>query len=365
MSGVLFLGCQKPEEKADTKQENKNETKKVEAVPVEMASVGLGDIEAVIQSTANLEAEENVKVYARTTNPVIELLVEEGDLVKKGQVLVRLENRVQKIQVEKSQAQLEKAKRDYERQKELFAKEFITQQVFNDADHELKQAELNLRNARLDLEYTEVIAPISGTVTARLVNLGDQVNVNQHLFDIVDFNSLVARVYLPEKNLASLHVGQVVRLGSASFPGKAFAGSVLRIAPTVDSSTGTVKVTIKVEDTSVLRPGMFVDVVLVLDVHTGVVLIPKRALVYDSDQIFVFRILPGDEEETQVERLLVNPVLSDKFNVEPGGQLRQGDRIVIAGQTGLKDKALVKVLTQADLDPASLKKPTDAEVVSQ
>ena len=341
-----LTGCEM--ELGKKKEEKEKGPKPEEAVPVEVTTLERGMIESVLQATANLEAEEEVKVYSRASNPVIELLVEEGDRVEKDQVLLRLLNETQKIQVDKTVARLEKARKDHKRQEDLYKKELITQQAFNDASYDLKQAELDHATSVQDLEYTEVRAPINGTITQRMVKLGDMVNVNQHLFDIVDFNSLVARVYLPEKNLVALAVGQPARIAVQALRDQAFRGSILRIAPTVDAGTGTVKVTVKVDELGPLRPGMFVDVQLVLDVHPSALLVPKRALVYDSDQIFVFRIFDDEEGKTRAERLLVNPVLMDKSNVEPGEGLNEGDRIVIAGQTGLKDKALISILNSPE-----------------
>lgn len=350
---LLAAGCQVAE-KTDAENSEKEEEKKEEAVPVEVAEVARGRIEAIIQATANLEAEESVKIYGRTTNPVKQLLVEEGDQVEKDQVLLRLINDTQTIQVQKAETELEKAQKDFDRQKDLYEKDLITQQAYTDADFNLTQAKLRLDESRQDLAYTEVRAPISGTITERLVKLGDMVNINQHLFDIVDFESLVARVYLPEKNLVSLQVGLPSRIGVKALGDQAFPGEVLRIAPTVDAGTGTVKVTIKVNETGPLRPGMFVDVALVLDVHEDSLLIPKRALVYDSDQIFIFRIKENEAGEERVERVLLQPVLQDKDNVKPGPEISPGDRIVIAGQTGLKDHALVKVLNSGTADQAAV-----------
>ena len=346
----LFVGCNvehsKDKEKKDQTQ------KKEEAVPIRIAKMTRGNIEALIQSSANLEAEAEVKVYSRTTNLVQQLLVEEGDRVKKDQVLLRLEDTTQKIQLDKAKAALTKSRVDYARTEDLYKKELITLQEYNNASFDLKQAELDLRTAEEELNYTVIKAPISGTITMRLVMLGDQVNVNQHLFDIVDFASLIARVYLPEKNLAGLRIGQPARVKVQALGNRVFKGSILRIAPTVDAGTGTVKVTVAVSETESLRPGMFVEVNLVLDTHEQVVLIPKRALIYDSDQVFVYRVKPSNGGETRVERILLEPVLMDKDNVEPGPQIAEGDLIVIEGQTGLKDNALVKLLEE----------PTDEKV---
>ena len=89
----------------------------------------------------------------------------------------------------------------------MFKQQLISEQVYNDATYELDQLKISIEDAERELSYTEVRAPIAGTITARMVNLGDQVQINQHLFDIVDFDSIVARVFVPERHLDQLRRG--------------------------------------------------------------------------------------------------------------------------------------------------------------
>jgi membrane fusion protein (multidrug efflux system) len=179
-----------------------------------------------------------------------------------------------------------------------------------------------------------------------MVNLGDQVQINQELFEIIDFDSIVARVFVPEKHLAELRTGLPARISAQTAGGDRYSGRVKRIAPVVDPRSGTVKVTVDVGDQAGLRPGMYVDVDLVTATHADAVLVPKRALVYDSDQIFVYRLV----EENRVERVFIEPRLTDKHYVEPVAGLGSGDRIVVAGQAGLKEGALVSLPGEVDED---------------
>jgi membrane fusion protein (multidrug efflux system) len=216
----------------------------------------------------------------------------------------------------------------------------IPEQTFNESTYELEQLELAHEEARRALSYTEVRAPIAGTVTRRLVGVGDHVTINQHLFDLVDFDSIVARVHVPEKELARLAVGQPVRVAAPALGGREFAGRVERLSPVVDPQTGTIKVTIDVPPQQGIRPGMYVDVALVTAVHPEALLVPKKALVYDADQLFVFRLQPDGK---RVERLRLVPRLEDRAHVEPAGGLAPGDKVVVAGQAGLKDGAVVRL----------------------
>lgn len=312
-----------------------------EAVPVEVAAVERGHIESVLRFSSNLEAERDVQVFAQAPRIVEKLLVEEGDQVRAGQQLVKLQDDVQRTALAKVASQLEKAQRELARQKKLYEQDLISEQTYNEADYEVDQLLLAREDAERELAYTSVEAPISGVVTERMVNLGDYVTVNQPLFEVVDFDSIVARIFVPEKDLPRLRKGQPARVRADALGDRVFSGSVDRIAPAVDPGTGTVKVTVAIPRQEGLRPGMYVEVQLVAETKDDALLVPKRALVYENDQIFVFRL--GGETERNVDRVRLVPRMEDAMFVEPAGGFAEGDLIVTAGQSGLKDGALVSL----------------------
>ena len=316
-----------------------------EAVPVEVVDLARGPIETVLRFSTNLEAENDVQVVSRASRQLQmrQLLVEEGAEVSRGQLLLRLENAELRTALERIEVQLAKARREYERQTNLYGQQLISEQAYNDATYELEQLELSLQDAQRELGYTEVRAPISGTVTERHVGVGDQVSANQMLFRIVDFDSIVARVYVPEKDLWRVRPGLEARLYAEADRSVERLGAVQRVAPQVDPRSGTVKVTIAIPRGAGLLPGMYVSVELITAVNSEAILVPKRALIYDAEQIYVFRLAGED----RVERLLVEARLEDRDHIEPAGQLAAGDRVVVAGQAGLKDGSLVRLIDAA------------------
>ncbi len=357
---ILSLGCtdkgQALESDDDTKDSEvakkkdgdgeDSEKPEEELPPVEVVSLERGAIEAVLRFSTNLEAESEVQVFSQAARLVTQLKVEEGDLVRKDQVLVRLQDEEQKSELARIESQLKKARREFQRQENLFAQKLVSEQVINDAAYEVEQLELGLDDATRNLGYTEVRAPIAGTITGRHVNHGDHITVNQHLFDLIDFDSIVARVYVPEKELVRLRAGQAARLFSASIGAEARQGEVVRIAPIVDPSSGTVKVTVGIPRNQGLLPGMYVEVELVTDTREDALLVPKRAVDYDQNQAFLYRL----RDDMTAERLRVEVLLEDRENILPaagtataGGELAVGDRIVVAGQAGLKDGAKVRL----------------------
>ena len=315
------------------------EERKEEAVPVEVAALSRGPIESVLRLSSHLEAEREVQVFAEAPRRVTRLLVEEGDPVQKGQVLLQLQDEEQRSAVAKAEIALSESRRNFQRTKELHEQKLVTEELFTQARYTVERNEIALGDARRELGYTQVRAPIAGMVTERKVNLGDHVTLNQQLFRIVDFDSIVARIYVPEKDLPRLAKGQPARLRADSLGGERFRGAIDRLSPVVDPGTGTIKVTVATPRQKGLRPGMYVEVELVTAVHDDALLVPKRALVYDNDQAYVFRL----KEERRVERLRVTPQLEDAEHVEPEGGLSAGDQLVVAGQAGLKDGGLVRL----------------------
>ncbi len=313
-------------------------------VPVEVVTVGRGPIREALRFSANLEAEVSVQVLSRAAGHVRSLLVEEGKVVKKGQVLLRLESEEQRSALARVTIELEHAERLYQKQKQLFQKGGISEQDVESGEFEVKRLRIAKNDAARALRYTVVKAPVGGTITQRLVNLGDFVNPSQPLFQIVDFDSIVARVFVPEKEMAKLRKDLSARIVAQATGEVLREGAVDRVAPVVDPKSGTIKVTIAIPDTEGLRPGMFVDVELETDEHPDAVLLPRRAVVYDNDVPYAFRLVDGNK----VQRVQVESVLESRDHIEPAKGFAAGDKVVVAGQVGLRDKALVapKLVTE-------------------
>jgi len=314
--------------------------KKIDAVPVEVTTLERGPIEQILRFSTHLEAERAVEVRAEAARKIVQLLAEEGDRVGRGQPLARLEDDQQKVAVERAESQVAQAQRERDRLAKLFDERMISEQEMAQASFELEQKQLVLADARRELTYTVIRAPIAGTLTGRHVRVGDTVALNQHLFDIVDFDSLVALVYVPEKDLGQVAPEQPARLAPPAEPDRTFSGRIDRVAPVVDPRSGTVKVTVRVPFEEGLRPGMFLEVELVTAIEPDALLVPKKALVPDGTRLAVWKLADGET----VERVWIDPVLEDRMRVTVAEGLAAGDRVVVAGQAGLKPGARVELV---------------------
>ena len=317
-----------------------------EAIPVAALPMFRGPIESVLRFSTNIEAESRVDVLSEAERHVTDLLVEEGDKVRAGETLLLLEDEAQRTALKRVESQLARSRLEFERQERLFEQDLISDQAYNQARYDTEQLELALEDAERELSYATVMAPISGVVTERVVNVGDHVETHAKLFEIVDFDSIVARVFVPERQLPGLFVGQPARVLAQSLDGSRQA-RVERISPVVDPRSGTVKVTLDIPGNQGLLPGMYVEVDLVAAVEDDALLAPKRALVYDQEQVFVFRVAEG-AEGPRAERLLVSILIESEDVVQLAGDLAEGQRLIVAGQAGLKDGARVRLLDPAE-----------------
>lgn len=241
----------------------------------------------------------------------------------------------------------------------LYNQSLISESEYRNAKFALNQAQLRSDNARRELEYTEVRAPIGGTVTLRTVKVGDSVNTGTPIFEIIDLDSTVAIIYVPEQFIPNLKPSMEARMISSTLGDEVFEGYVKRIAPVVDAKFGAIKVVIGVKNLGALRPGMWVDVELVLETKEDALLIPKQSIVYDNDQTFAFKMHTDTNGVKRAVRQLVVPENADKDHIEPIDGFAVGDKIVVAGQSGLKDDSPIREL--GDLEATNA--PPAASVV--
>ncbi len=357
LGGLLFCGCdsEDAEKNAEAAEIAKLAAKPViRPVLVDLESAKRGKIEQLLERSSALIAEGQVRVLARTANPATELLVEKGDKVAKNQVLLRLENDRQQVDYDQAASQLTKANIELGRQKLLYDQDLISESAMQDAQFAVDQADLRAKNAKRNLDFTEVRAPIGGVITSRTVKVGDSVHPGNPIFEIINLDSTVAIIHVPEQYLPKLKPDMPARLISSTYNNQVFDGYVKRVSPIVEARAGTIEVVVGIRELGALRPGMWVDVELVLETKDNALLIPKRSIVYDNDQIFAFKQITDTNGVKRAKRFLVEALNTDKEHIEPKSNFEVGDRVVVAGQIGLKDNQPIREVGQ----PKTIPDPT-------
>jgi membrane fusion protein (multidrug efflux system) len=253
-----------------------------EAVPVEVAKAARRSIAASYTGTAPLEARAESQVVAKTSGVALQVLAEVGQPVRAGQVLVRFDSARAALQAAQSEAQLRKLEANYKRSQQLFAQQLVSANDLDQLRYDVENIRAVNRLAKLELSYANVTAPISGVIAERSIKTGNFVQINTPIFRIVDTARLEAVLNVPERELATLKAGLPVQLSVDALPGKPFQGRVDRVAPVIDSGSGTFRVICAFDGGGLLQPGMFGRIRIDYDQRADAPVIPRNALLDDE-----------------------------------------------------------------------------------
>lgn len=340
LAGVFLLSaCGAGKESAEEEEEEETPP-----VPVEVSQPVRGDIYAVYSGTAPIEAFAEADVIAKVDGEIRELLVEEGDEVTKDQVLARLDGDRLRLELNESQARLRKLQRDFERNQELKEKGLISEGDFEKIQYDLEALQASYNLASLELDYTQIRAPIDGVVSERYVRLGNTINVGEPLFRVTSLDPLVTYLHVPEREYRQLSPGQPVAIDIDALSGQRTIADVTRVSPIVDPDTGTFKITVEISDEERrIKPGMFARLSIVYDRHANALQVPRSAIVEDAGESSVFVV-----EDNIAIRKFVETGFSEKGMIEITAGLSDDDKVITVGQVGLKADASVTVINAAD-----------------
>ncbi len=352
---VLWVSAQPADDKSESEAAEQNSTEAVEqdaeneaeteedeevAVPVEVAEVTTGAITSYISATANLVAEDQVKVLSEAEGRVERLLVEEGDMVSKGQVLAVLVQDEAKITLSKVELKASNAKAALDRAEGTRNQGLISAEAYDKLQMEYDVARQEVAEAEWLLAKTVIRTPFSACVTERFITQGQHLRPGDELFTVADYDPLVARIYLPESDVIELEEGREVRIALAANAELTFAGRIRQIAPVVDTATGTVKVTVEaVKPPTGVRPGAFVSIGIVREQHPTALLLPRESVIRELRAAHVFI----SEDGTAVKKA-VELGLEEGDLVEVISGVAAGDNVVVAGQGALDDGQKIKTL---------------------
>ncbi|MEE7559301.1 efflux RND transporter periplasmic adaptor subunit, partial [Xanthomonas sp. Kuri4-2] len=332
---LLTVGCSS----GDAAGAGAKKEEKAEAVPVEVARASRRAVAASYTGTAALEARAESQVVAKTSGVALAVLVEEGQKVAAGQPLVRLDPDRARLAVAQSEAQLRKLENSYRRASQLVSQQLVSAADVDQLKFDLENVRAQYRLASLELSYATVVAPIAGVIASRSIKTGNFVQINTPIFRIVDDSQLEATLNVPERELATLKAGQPVTLLADALPGQRFAGRVDRVAPVVDSGSGTFRVVCSFgEDAQALQPGMFGRIRIDYDQRADALVVPRLALLDDGEPA-VYRVRAG-----QVARVAVKLGYAEGAWVEIRDGLAEGDQVVTAGKVALRDGSAVQVI---------------------
>jgi len=328
-----------PARKAGDAERERNRLSSIEKAPVETAVVARGPISAFLSFNTTLETEAMVDIYPQTTGQVEALHVEEGRIVKAGEALLKIEDSEMRLDADESRGNYEQLKRNFTRTEDLFQRKLINRQDYETQAYQLEQARLRFERATLRHAYTTVRAPFDGVISTREAQVGARVATGTKLFSMVKLDEVVAKVFVPGRYLPIVAINQNAIVTSEFLPDRVFKGWVKRISPVIDPKSGTFKVTVGVrgDRPAELPPGLFVSVRVITNTHDQAVLIPKRAVVYEGGERYIFTV----KNDVATKRKL-QIGFEDPQHVEAVAGIEPGTEVIVVGQNGLKDGAQVR-----------------------
>ncbi len=308
------------------------------AVAVETAMVTSGPVREEVSAVGTLRSNESVVVRPEISGRISRLEFDEGKPVRKGQMLVALDDSVYAAELQQAKANLALQSSNYERTVELARDNFVSANAKDQALNNLRVAEASLALAQARLAKTQILAPFSGIIGIRQVSVGDYVKEGQDLATLEDISSLKIDFRIPELFLTNLRRGQGIEVQTDAFPGKTFAALLDAIDPLVDQNGRSLVLRGRLKNTEgALRPGMFVRTRLIIAERPSALTIPEEALVPVGTSQYVFRVDGG-----KVERVKVDTGVRRTGRVEIVNGLSQGDVVVTAGQIKLRDGVAVR-----------------------
>lgn len=328
-------------------------------IPVQAAKAHRADISDYFETTTRVVAERHVEVVAEGMGQCTSVHVEEGDTVKKGEVLAELNREEMEAGLEQARVNVQQTRYQMQKAKEQFEKGILSSFEAENARFMHEQAAAGLKLQEVRIKNQTITAPIDGVVTRRNLQPGQMVAGGVPAFSIVDPASYILPISPPEKQLPHLSVGQQARVTIDSDEGREMLATVRRINPSVDPLSGTVKVTLDFSeaDRAFLRESAFARVRLVLDTHANAILVPKDVIIEENARryLMVINEVPGENGEATklvADRVEIQTGLEDKNHMEVISGIDDNSRFVTLGHQTLKAGSQVSI-TSTDEELAS------------
>ena len=309
---------------------------------VEVARVELVKLTDDTQAVGSLRSRRGVVLRPEVSGRITQLNFTDGQRVKKGQLLVQLDDQLPLAQVQQSLAELSIAQANQKRNQELVAQNFISQRSLDESAANLQVAQAKLALSQATAARLKIVAPFDGTVGIRLVNVGDYLKDGADIVNLEDIEAVFVDFRLPERFQSKVRTGQTAMLDIDALPGRKYKAQVQAIDPLIDANGRSVGVRGCIDNRQLqLRPGMFARVNAVFGERENAKVIPEEAIIPQGGKQFVIKLLPGPTEKTRTaKRVEVKVGLRRPGKVEILEGLEPGDTVVTAGQQRLQKDGL-------------------------
>jgi membrane fusion protein (multidrug efflux system) len=299
------------------------------------------------QAVGSLRSRQSVVLRPEVSGRVTQLNFRDGDRVRRGQLLVQLDDQLPLAQLQQAQAELSIAQANHKRNQELVAQGFISQRSVDESSANLQVSQAKLALARATAARLRIVAPFDGIAGIRNISVGDYLKDGADIVNIEDMDAIFVDFRLPERFQTKIQRGQTAYVDLDALPGRKYAAVVQAIDPLVDANGRSVGIRACIDNRHLqLRPGMFARITAVFGERDDARVIPEEAIVPQGGKQFVIRLIDGPDQDTRIaQRVEVKVGIRRPGRVEILEGLQPGDLVVTAGQQRVqKDGMPVRII---------------------
>jgi membrane fusion protein (multidrug efflux system) len=314
---------------------------------VEVAKVETLTLVDETQAVGSLRSSQGVMLRPEVGGRVKQIFFNDGQRVRKGQVMVQFEDQLPQAQLSQAKAELSIAEANHKRNQELVAQNFISKRSLDESGAALEVSRAKLALADATLQRLKVLAPFDGIAGLKQINVGDYLKDGADMVNVEDLDAVLLDFRLPERFQAKIRAGQKAQLTVDALPGRPFTALVQAVDPLIEANGRSVGVRGCIDNRQQqLRPGMFARVNAVFGMRENAMVIPEEAIIPQGGRTFVVKVVAGEKPDSLMsERVAVKTGLRQPGKVEILEGLAAGDTVVTAGHQRLqKDGTLVRVV---------------------
>ncbi len=320
-------------------------------VSVEVASVQKRDLADTVQAVGSLRSQSSVVLRPEVAGRVVQLGFSDGQRVRKGALMVQLDDQLPRAQVAQARAELSIAKANDKRNRELVAQGFVSQRTLDESGANLQVAQAKLALAEATAARLRILAPFSGVAGIGKVSVGEYVKDGAEIVNIEDMDHMFVDFRMPERYQSQVHVGQQVQVALDALPGTQFVAQVRALDPQIDANGRALAVRASFDNPQLrLRPGMFARVTVLLAERKNALVVPEASIVPQGAGAQVFKVIETSDGKSMAQAADVQLGLRAEGFVEITQGVSAGDAVVTAGQQRLKQGETQVRVAQ---DPAS------------
>ena len=324
----------------------KEKSKYKRVVAVKMTPVVLAEFIESVEAVGTARANEQVMITSKYSDLVEDVFFDDGQKVKKGAVLVKLNNEQELAKVNELEANLSESKAHLKRLSELLASRATSKSLVEQQEAKTKAIEAQLVSAKARLNDLTIRAPFSGVLGFREVSKGAYIDAGNTITSLDDLSIIKVDFHLPERLLTHLHVGQQISAQNTAYKAKKFIGKITAIDSRIDSSTRSIKVRANISNKAQkLHPGMLLNISVLLQ-KENILQLPESSIIPIENTHYVFT-----EKDGKAIRKAINIGRRHPGVVEVISGLIEGEQVVVEGALKLRDGSAVSVIGKENNDP--------------